>query len=44
MLLTAFAVVTAPRVIAAVVMLALGVVRGGAVRAAAADGLAGKQA
>lgn len=44
MLLTAFAVVTAPRVSAAVVMLALGVVHAGAVRAVAGDRLAGKRA
>ncbi|WP_256121800.1 hypothetical protein [Burkholderia sp. A2] len=44
MLSTAFAVVAAPCVIAAVAALALGVVRACAVRAVAADGTAGKQA
>ncbi|MDN7429221.1 hypothetical protein [Burkholderia sp. AU45388] len=41
---TAFAVVAAPCVIAAVAGLARGVVRAGAVCAVAADGMVGKQA
>ncbi|MBJ9924972.1 aromatic acid/H+ symport family MFS transporter, partial [Burkholderia cenocepacia] len=41
---TAFAVVAAPCVIAAVAVLTLGVVRAGAARVAAADGMAGRQA